>query len=217
MHMNYRDALVEAMTDLNDELVMHYIKCMIEEGNSFSAIQMGLNVGVTNVGKRFERGEYFIGDLIVSGMIYRDALQLLMPIMGRERTMPIGRVVIGVVEGDIHDIGKDIVVSLLRAEHFEVIDLGVDVKPARFAYAIRTYRPDVLLMSGVLSLARESMKNTMDLLVEENLRSHVKVLIGGLCAREYDRKWMGADKWAYDPMDTVAFCKQTAEEKYGNK
>lgn len=215
--MNYRDALVEAMTELNDEQVMFCVKSMIEEGNSFSAIQMGLNVGVNNVGKRFEKGEYFIGDLIVSGMIYRDALQLLMPIMGRERTMPIGRVVIGVVEGDIHDIGKDIVVSLLRAEHFEVIDLGVDVKPARFAYAIRTYRPDVLLMSGVLSLARESMKNTMELLEEEELRSQVKVLIGGLCAREYDRKWMGADRWAYDPMDTVAFCKQTVEEKYGHK
>ena len=215
--MSKREMLVEAMTELNEEQVMACVQAMIEEGVSVNAIQMGLNVGVTNVGKRFENGEYFIADLIVSGMIYRDALRLLMPVMSGNRTMPIGRIVIGVVEGDIHDIGKDIVVSLLRAEHFEVIDLGVDVKPERFAYAIRTYRPDVLLMSGVLTLARESMKKTMDLLQKEELRSQVAILIGGLCASQWHSQWMGADAWAYDPMETVAFCKQAVEEKYGTK
>ena len=131
--------------------------------------------------------------------------------------MPVGRVVIGVVEGDIHDIGKDIIVSLLRAEHFEVIDLGVDVKPDRFAYAVQTYRPDVLLMSGVLTLAQESMKKTMDLLRKEELRSQVAILIGGMCAGEYQRQWIGADGWAYDPMETVNFCKRVVEEKYGKE
>lgn len=213
--MNYRNELVEAMTELNEENVMKYVQLMIDAGSSVNAIQMSLNIGITNVGKRFENGDYFIADLIVSGMIYRDALRLLMPSMSGIRTMPIGRVVIGVVQGDIHDIGKDMVVSLLRAEHFEVIDLGVDVKPERFAYAIRTYRPDVLLMSGVLSLARESMKNTMDLLEAEGLRSQVPVFIGGLCAGEYQQKWLGADGWAYDPLETVAFCKRVVEAKYG--
>lgn len=215
--MNYRNELVEAMTELNEENVMKYVQLMIDAGSSVNAIQMSLNIDITNVGKRFENGDYFIADLIVSGMIYRDALRLLMPSMSGIRTMPIGRVVIGVVQGDIHDIGKDMVVSLLRAEHFEVIDLGVDVKPERFAYAIRTYRPDVLLMSGVLSLARESMKNTMDLLEAEGLRSQVPVFIGGLCAGEYQQKWLGADGWAYDPLETVAFCKRVVEEKYGQK
>lgn len=205
------------MTELNEENVMKYVQLMIDAGSSVNAIQMSLNIDITNVGKRFENGDYFIADLIVSGMIYRDALRLLMPSMSGIRTMPIGRVVIGVVQGDIHDIGKDMVVSLLRAEHFEVIDLGVDVKPERFAYAIRTYRPDVLLMSGVLSLARESMKNTMDLLEAEGLRSQVPVFIGGLCAGEYQQKWLGADGWAYDPLETVAFCKRVVEEKYGQK
>lgn len=215
--MNYRDALVEAMTELNEDQVLKYVQLMIDAGSSVSAIQMSLNIGITNVGKRFENGDYFIADLIVSGMIYRDALRLLMPAMSGTRTMPIGRVVIGVVQGDIHDIGKDMVVSLLRAEHFEVIDLGVDAKPERFAYAIRTYRPDVLLMSGVLSLARESMKKTMELLEAEGLRNQVPVFIGGLCAGEYQQKWMGADGWAYDPLETVAFCKRVVEEKYGQK
>lgn len=215
--MSNRDSLVESMTELNEEMVMNYVQAMVDEGSTANSIQMALNVGITNVGKRFEKGDYFIADLIVSGMIYRDALRLLMPIMSSGRSMPIGRIVIGVVEGDIHDIGKDIVVSLLRAKHFEVIDLGVDVKADRFAYAIRTYRPDVLLMSGVLTLARESMKKTMELLERENLRSQVAVLIGGLCVGEYQREWTGADGWAYDPMETVNFCKKVIEEKYGKE
>ncbi len=213
--MNYRDSLINAMTELNEEEVMDYVQRMIDGGFSVNAIQMSLNIGVNNVGKRFENGEYFIADLIVSGMIYRDALRVLMPVMSENRMMPIGRIVIGVVEGDIHDIGKDIVVSLLRAEHFEVFDLGVDVKPERFLYALRTYRPDVLLMSGVLTIAREAMKRTMALLEQEGLRSQVGILIGGLCASEYQRELIGADAWAYDPLETVNFCKKVVREKYG--
>lgn len=215
--MNQRDSLIDAMTELDEDRVMQLVQTMIDCGATSNSIQMALNVGITNVGKRFEKGDYFIADLIVSGMVYRDALRVLMPMSGGGRLMPVGRVVIGVVEGDIHDIGKDIIVSLLRAEHFEVIDLGVDVKPDRFAYAVQTYRPDVLLMSGVLTLAQESMKKTMDLLRKEELRSQVAILIGGMCAGEYQRQWIGADGWAYDPMETVNFCKRVVEEKYGKE
>lgn len=215
--MNQRECLIDAMTELDEDRVMQLVQAMIDSGATSNSIQMALNVGITNVGKRFEKGDYFIADLIVSGMIYRDALRVLMPVMDRTRSMPIGRIVIGVVQGDIHDIGKDIIVSLLRAEHFEVIDLGVDVKPERFAYAVRTYRPDALLMSGVLTLARESMKNTMNLLEEEQLLQQVQVLIGGLCAGESQRQWIGADGWAYDPMETVNFCKRVVGEKYGKE
>lgn len=215
--MSDRTALIEAMSDLNEDLVMECIRAMIAENHSYGDIQMCLNTGINNVGKRFESGEYFIADLIVSGMIYRDALNLLMPINRSGYSMPMGRVVIGVVEGDIHDIGKDIIVSLLRAERFEVIDLGIDVKPERFAYAIRTYRPDVLLMSGVLSFAKESMQKTMQLLEKEGLRSQIPVLIGGLCASEHQMKLIGADGWAYDTAQTVNFCKRVVKEKYGKE
>lgn len=215
--MDYRTALIEAMTELNEEQVMDCIRAMMEKGHTYNDIQMCLNTGVTNVGKRFENGDYFIADLIVSGMIYRDALGFLMPMNRSGHTMPLGRVVIGVVEGDIHDIGKDIIVSLLRAERFEVIDLGIDVKPERFAYAIRTYRPDVLLMSGVLSFAKESMEKTMKLLEREGLRSQIPILIGGLCASEHQMNLIGADGWAYDTAETVNFCKRMVMEKYGKE
>lgn len=215
--MNNQDGLIDAMTELNEEQITACVQQMMADGATLSAIQMALNVGIANVGKRFEKGEYFIADLIVSGMLYRDALRLLMPMTLGSSSLPIGRIVIGVVEGDIHDIGKDIVVSLLRAEHFEVIDLGVDVKPERFAYAIRTYRPDVLLMSGVLTLARESMKRTVELIEKEQLRSQTRILIGGLCTGEYQREWIGADGWAYDPMETVNFCKKVVGVDYGQE
>lgn len=215
--MDKQAALIEAMTELNDNQVMECVQQMIEAGHSYNDIQMCLNTGINNVGKRFEKGEYFIADLIVSGMIYRDALALLRPSVPNGKNIPIGRVVIGVVAGDIHDIGKDIIVSLLRAERFDVIDLGIDVKPERFAYAIRTYRPDVLLMSGVLSFAKESMRQTMELLEREGLHDQVPVFIGGLCASEHQMKLIGADGWAYDTMETVKFCKQVVSKKYGKE
>lgn len=215
--MNNQDALIDAMTELDEDRISACIRQLMADGATMNAIQMALNVGIANVGKRFEKGEYFIADLIVSGMLYRDALRLLMPMTTGGNNMPIGRIVIGVVEGDIHDIGKDIVVSLLRAEHFEVIDLGVDVKPERFAYAIRTYRPDVLLMSGVLTLARESMKRTMDLIEQEHLRNQTAIMIGGLCTGEYQKEWIGADGWAYDPMETVNFCKKVVGMDHGKE
>ena len=215
--MDIQDTLVRAMTELNEEQVLSSIRTMMEQGCTYNNIQMSLNQGITGVGKRFEAGEYFIADLIVSGMIYRDALNLLRPIGRDSDALPIGRIVIGVAEGDIHDIGKDIVVSLLRSERFEVIDLGIDVKPERFEYAVRTYRPDVLLLCGVLTTARDSIAETMKYLRAEGLLNHTKVLVGGLCASEFLMTQIGADAWAYDTSVTLDFCKKVVGEKYGTK
>lgn len=213
--MELSELLVDALVQLDRDSVMEYVRQMMERGCTLNQIQQCLNRGVAGVGTRFETGEYFIADLIVSGMIYRDVLHVLMPLISGNSIMPVGRVVIGVAEGDIHDIGKDIVVSLLRAAHFEVIDLGVDVKPDRFLYAVRTYRPDVLLMSGVLTLAQNSMAQTMCLLEQEGLRKQTPVMVGGRCVSEALCRRIGADAWAYDTTITVEFCKKIVEEKYG--
>ena len=206
-----KEELISAMTELNEEQVLASIRKLVEAGCTYNSVLMCLNTGIFDVGKRFENGEYFIGDLIVSGMIYQSALTLLQPLHTGTQTPPLGRIVIGVVQGDIHDVGKDIVVSLLRAEHFEVIDLGIDVKPERFAYAVRTYQPDVLLLSGVLNIARSAMQETMELLRNEGLRDAVPVLIGGLCASEYQMRMVGANGWAYDTAETIHFCKKNCE------
>lgn len=208
--MDIQQSLTHAMTALDEEQVLSDIRTMMERGYPCSTIQMCLNQGITGVGKLFELDEYFIADLIVSGMIYRDALNLLCPTGQDVDVPPLGRIVIGVAEGDIHDIGKDIVVSLLRSERFEVIDLGIDVKPERFGDAVRTYRPNVLLLCGVLTTTRDSMAETMQRLRGEGLLDRTKVLVGGLCASEFLMTQIGADAWAHDTAVTVSFCKDVA-------
>ena len=214
--MNMKEHLISSMADLDDVAVLADVREMMNRDTRYESILFCLDTGVTKVGERFEAGEYFIADMIVSSMIYRDALNVLMPIVPKSN-LPVGRVVIGVVAGDIHDLGKDIVVSLLRAEHFEVIDLGIDVKPERFASAVQTYKPDVLLLSGALSFAQRSMRSTMDELRRRGLRDKVPILIGGMCANEYQKELVGADSWAYALQDTVEFCKRIVGEKYGGK
>lgn len=212
--MNLKECLIEAMAQLNEEHVIRYTEEMLAAGEDYPTIQSCLNTGITQVGNLFENGEYFIADLIVSGMIYRNALSVISPYSSSLKALPIGRVVIGVVEGDIHDIGKDIIVSLLRSERFEVIDLGIDVKPERFVYAVKTYLPDVLLMSGVITPAQNAMARTMQALNADPQCSHVPVLVGGLCVNEHLKQSIGADGWAYDAFTTVDFCKKVIGAKH---
>lgn len=211
--MNLSQILITAMADLNEDLVVETVRNMIAAGQSYEQIQHDLNIGIAAVGTRFEQGEYFIADLIVSGMIYRSALAEQEPLRPEKAQFPRGKVVIGVVAGDIHDIGKDIIVSLLRAERFDVVDLGIDVKPERFVYAVRNYEPDILLLSGVLSTAQDSMAKTVELLEAESLRHQVKILLGGLCANQSLMHSLNADGWSYDSKETVRFCKEVMDAK----
>lgn len=208
-----QDELIDSMSELNEQKVAECIRKMLDNGCSSNSIMMCLNTGMACVGKSFEQGEYFIGDLIVSGMIYRSALSIFNPSNPEENPYTAGRIIIGVPQGDIHDIGKDIVIDILKAECFEVIDLGVDVKPEAFADAVQALQPDILLLSGVLSLAGDGMVEVLSLLRKRNLRDQVKVLIGGSATSKTLRDASGADEWAYDPMQTVAFCKKVMEEK----
>lgn len=214
--MNNKEKLIAAVAELNEELVLKIVYNMAEEGHSYTEIQTCLNAGIEMVQKKYESAEYFIGDLIISGMMYQNALAQMQPLLCRKGGEIVGRVVIGVVAGDIHDIGKGIIVSLLRSENFEVIDLGVDVVPRRFAHAVATYKPDVLLISGTLDVAGEAMGRTMNQLVKEGVRDTCAVMIGGPYVNEDLCRQIGADAWAYDTVETVNFCKKIAEERNGN-
>lgn len=211
--MDLNKILIDAMADLNEDLVVSTVREMVAQGQSFEEIQQCLNTGIAAVGTRFERGDYFIADLIVSGMIYRSALNEREPLRSEGAPRPAGKIVIGVVAGDIHGIGKDIIVSLLRAERFDVVDLGIDVKPERFVYAAKNYKPDVVLLSGVLTTARESMRKTIQAMEDAGVREQVKILIGGLCTSQYLMDALKADGWAYDSKQTVRFCKEVLDAK----
>lgn len=201
---------IEAVGALDDNRCMAIANEFLAQGYSAQTVINLLNEGVKEVGSKFATGEFFIGDLIVSGMLYRSIISLFSSPAAAPAGHVKGRIVIGVAQDDIHDIGKDIVVSVLRAEGFEVIDLGVDVEPERFIHAVETYAPDILLMSGLMSCTLDYMRQVVQMLQQRGLRNQVAVLVGGSIVDEYTKDYVGADAATKDPSITLQFCKEHA-------
>ena len=213
-----RDELVGAMELLEEEGVLKTVSALLDEGCGFRDIELLLNAGIKAVGDRYEQGEYFIADLIVSGIIYRGALALFQQNNKTPAGEPVGRVVIGVMKDDFHDIGKDIVSDMLRAEGFEVKDLGVNVGPERFVAEVEAYKPDVLLLCGLMKFVHEPMAETIKLIEKAGLRGSMAILAGGGCVDSGLYKRIGSDLSTAEPLDALEFCKKVAERKYdGNK
>lgn len=206
--------LTDAMRDLDEIKVLNITRSLIESECSSFEIQIALNDGMQGVGKRFETGEYFLADLIVSGIIYKNAMEIFQS--GRTVTADHSRgsVVIGVVENDIHEIGKDIVSEALRASGFKVIDLGVDVSTEAFIEAVERHRPDILALSGVMGFALDSMALIVSELEQRGLRDGLAVVIGGSCVANDAASLIRADKMAVDSLDTIAFCEAVTDKKY---
>lgn len=201
-------AMVDAIACLDDAQVTLCANQMMEEGYSPLEIERFLNQGLKKVGELFENGEYFIADLMYSGMLYRSVLDIFSPNTQCHSGPSKGRILIGVVEKDIHDIGKDIVVGLLTSDGFDVIDLGTDVSPQTFVDAIRTYQPSIVLMSGMMLFARESMRNTIDAIESAGLRDQVHIMLGGGCVDESILEHVHADAVTFEPIDTVKYCNE---------
>jgi corrinoid protein of di/trimethylamine methyltransferase len=145
------------------------------------------------VGKLFEAQEYFVPELLLSGRAMRGALDLLRPLLAASGAQPTGRVVIGTVAGDLHDIGKNLVASMLQGGGFEVTDLGTDVKPERFIAAVKSTNADIVALSALLTVTMPAMKVTMDALRAAGVRDRVKVMIGGAPVTRGYAKEIGAD------------------------
>lgn len=193
-----------AMGELDEDAVMEILNAVMEDGGSqaqeaMSACQEGMNV----VGKYFEDGEYFVGDLIYAGELMTDAVNILKPALVGEAAETGGKVLLCTVEDDLHDIGKNIVKAMLEAAGISVVDLGIDVKPQQIIDTVKEQNIHVVLLSGVLTLAVDSMKKTVDALAEAGLREQVKVLVGGAPVNEEAKAFAGADEWAYNPQKTV--------------
>jgi methanogenic corrinoid protein MtbC1 len=154
-----------------------------------------------------EGGTIFLTDLIMAGEIFNEAMEILMPKLTVSTTKNLGKVVIGTVQGDIHNIGKDITINFLKAEGFEVIDLGVDVPPEKFVDAIKEHNPPVVGMSGLLTLSIEPMRRSVEAIKNANLRDKVKVIIGGERTDEEVCKHVGADAWVNDAIEGVKIIK----------
>ena len=201
--------LIEAFVDIREEEALQLTEELLAEGTEPMAILDACREALDIIGQRFERKEAFVPELIMAGEMMNAITEVVKPKLAQEKpTEPLGKVLMGTVEGDIHDIGKDVVVFMLEANGFEVIDLGVDVSPDAFVQKIGETRPDVVGMSGLLTLAFQSMKETVDAIREAGLRDQVKIMLGGAPVDEHVQEYSGADGWGKDAMEAVALAKQ---------
>ena len=161
------------------------------------------------VGKRFEEGIYFLPELMMGGEMLSQISEIVKPrLKGEVTTSRRGRVLIGTVQGDIHNIGKDIVTFLLDINGFDVRDIGIDVPPEKFVEGIREFNPQVVGMSGLLTVAYDAMKNTVKAIEEAGLREDVKIMIGGGLMNDKICEYAGADAFGRDAMTGVALAKK---------
>ncbi|MBS7624663.1 MAG: corrinoid protein [Candidatus Bathyarchaeia archaeon] len=199
--------LIDAFVNLDENRVLGIVEKLLREGTDPSEILEACRKATTIIGERFERGEYFLSELVFASEIFNSVMRVVLPELKRE-TKPLGTIVLGTVQGDIHDIGKNIFKAFAEAAGFKVIDLGVDVPPERFVDAVRTHNPDIVGMSGLLTISYESMKKTVNALKEAGLRDRVRVIVGGGRMDEHVKRYVGADEWADNAMLGIRKCKE---------
>lgn len=170
-------------------------------------IQESMVPAMDEVGRLFECEEYFVPELLLAGRAMKGAMELLKPLLAAAGQKMAVRVVIGTVKGDLHDIGKNIVASMLEGSGFEVIDLGTDVSPENFVAAVEQRKPQVVCMSALLTVTMPSMKTTIDALQTAGLRTQVKVLIGGAPVTHQYAKEIGADGYSENANGAVGLVK----------
>jgi len=204
------DELFEAIVDLREQDVLRIAKDRMNAREDPIAVAELCRGAMAEVGDRFAKKEYFLSQLVLSAEIFREIMEILEPRI-LERTKgeeKIGRVVIGTVKGDVHDIGKNIVVGMLKGNGFDVFDLGVDVEAERFVDQIMEVKPEIVGMSCLISVAWESMKNTIEAIEEAGLRDAVKIIVGGGLVNEQVARHVGADAYANDVIRGINLCKE---------
>lgn len=199
--------LIEAFINLEEEKVLKVVESLVRAGKDPSEILEACKRAAEIVGEKFSRGEYFLSELVYAGEIFNNVMKIVLPLIKKE-IKPIGTILLGTVQGDIHDIGKNIFKAFAEAAGFKVIDIGVDTPPEKFVEAARIYNPDIVGMSGLLTIAYDAMKRTIEALKEAGLRDKVKVIIGGGRVDENVRRYTGADEWADNAIVGVKKCKQ---------
>lgn len=203
------ESLVNALVEMKEKEALQEAKQLVEAGTDPMKILEGCSKAMEIVGKRFEKGVYFLPHLMMAGEMLKGISEMIKPLIKEQKAVAgRGRVLIGTVEGDIHDIGKNIVVFLLEANAFEVRDIGINQKPAKFVEAIREFQPAVVGMSGLLTLAFEAMKKTVEAIQEAGLREKVRIMIGGGVVTEKVKEYAGADAYGPDAVAAVRLCKQ---------
>lgn len=202
------EELARLLADLKEAEALAFVEKALEQGSDPSDLLASAKEGMTIVGERFADSDYFIPDLVFSGEILKRIVARLEPhLKSQAESKKIGKVVMGTVKGDIHDIGKDLVVFMLDVSGFEVTDLGIDVPVQRFVDAVRETGSRVVGLSGFLTLAFDAMKETVEAIREAGLRDDIKIMIGGGQIDEQVRRFTGADAYGKDAIEAVSLAR----------
>jgi methanogenic corrinoid protein MtbC1 len=208
------DKLVDAIVDMKEAEALALTKQMLDSGTDPMKLLGRCREAMEIVGKRFEKGEYFVSELLMGGEILKQIQAMVKPkIKAGAKDKKLAKVVFGTVAGDIHDLGKDIVEFMLDVNGFEVHDLGVDVSADKFVAKIKEVKPQVVGMSCLLTIAFDSMKATVEAIKAAGLRGEVKIMIGGGTTDEQVRSYAGADAYGKDAVAAVTLAKKWAGGK----
>jgi 5-methyltetrahydrofolate--homocysteine methyltransferase len=202
--------LINAIAEMEDVKAVELAEKMLDSGSDPQEILSCCKQAMEIVGKRYENKEYFLPELILGGEILKNISNVIKPKLqcGRSDDRKLGTIVFGTVAGDIHDIGKDIVVFMLEVNGFQVYDLGVDVPAEKFVEKIKEVKPEIVGLSGFLTLAFDSMKNTVEAIRAAGYRDQVKIMIGGGTVTEDVKDYVGADAFGEDAMAAVSLAKK---------
>jgi methylmalonyl-CoA mutase cobalamin-binding domain/chain len=208
---NLNSRLAKLVADLEEDTVLELVQQRLNAGDDPLQIIDECNQGMRDVGQRYEQGEYFVAGLIMSGEIFREVVELVQPLIEQKSEgNASGRVLVGTVSGDIHDIGKNMFGMLLSCHGFDVLDLGVDVPPDVFAAKAVEIKPDIVGLSGLITASFETMKETVTALRDQAKEHQLSfpVIIGGGMIDDQVNQYVGADYWMTDAMAGVRLCEE---------
>ena len=197
--------LIQGKADKVKELV----KKAIDEGEDVQRIlNEGLLAGMSVVGEKFKKNEFYVPEVLIAARAMKQGMEILKPLLSKEGVKGIGKVVLGTVKGDLHDIGKNLVGMMFEGAGFEVVDLGIDVPEDKFAQAVKENNPDILGMSALLTTTMPAMKDVISCLEKEGIRDKVKVMVGGAPVTQDYADEIGADGYAPDAASAVDKAKE---------
>jgi methanogenic corrinoid protein MtbC1 len=203
--------LVEALSEMREDEALALARSMLEGGDNPVRVLELCREAMDIVGKRFEKQEYFLPELVLAGEMLETIGAIAKPMIQQSSggaAKKLGRVLVGTVHGDLHDIGKNIVTFMLDINGYEVRDIGIDVPVTKFIDEVRDFKPQVLALSGFLTLAFDSMKETIEAIQKEGLRQGMKIMIGGGQVDEAVKNYTGADAYGSNAVAAVTLCRQ---------
>jgi len=199
---------------LNENEVLNEVKMRLKQGEDPMKIVDDCREGLIIVGEKYKKKEFFLAELILSGEIFKVAMELISPYLIRENEKEIkGKILLATIQGDIHNLGKNIFGTLLKINGFKVYDLGVDVNPEIILDKVREIHPDFIGFSALLTITFDPMKYVIDTLKKENLRNQVKILVGGGVTTSMVKEYIGADFQTIDAMEGIEYCLKNVKEE----